>query len=173
MSISLTILKGTSSISSDRITINNNFKISEDTTNELLSIVNTTTGKINNTGVGADSTITTEGLFVTETNGIEIAKGNLSVGLGNIILASDDAFIQIGSTGKVKDTTELSISGGTSYNLLDLSEGFSAVSVPSLPTTQIIDIAVGATSANYLVFDSTSGIFKGWNNVDEVWVELS
>jgi hypothetical protein len=169
MSISLTTLKGTSSISADRITINNNFNILQDSTNDILGIVNTTTGKIDNTGVGADSTITTEGLTITKTAGLEVANGNVNIGLGNIILGEDESSIRFGATAKIQHQQAASIGGNAPYNVLDASEGFNLVSVPSLSTTQINDVTVGATS-HYIVFDSTSEEFKGYNGT--AWIVL-
>ena len=50
MAISVTVLQGTSSVSADRITLNDNFAIVEDGINNLLGILNTNTGKFDNTG---------------------------------------------------------------------------------------------------------------------------
>ena len=45
MAISITTLKGTNSLSADRITINDNFNVNTNAINELIGILNTTTGK--------------------------------------------------------------------------------------------------------------------------------
>lgn len=172
MSIQVTTLKGTNSIAADRITINDNFSITKDAINELLGIIDTTTGEFDNTGVGANSTVTTEGITVT-INGIEVQAGDITINNGNIILAPNSKYIQFGAdSAKLK---QLPYGAGATANLhvLDTSEGFSGVSVPSLTVTDLNTLGtnLGATGPNVITFDSTNSKFKGWNGSS--WVDLS
>ena len=84
MAITLTSLLGTNSISSDRITINNNFSAVGNATNLLIQIVNISTGAIDNSTFGAAPTIRTIGLTANTISANTItASGNI-VG-GNLI----------------------------------------------------------------------------------------
>jgi hypothetical protein len=164
MAINIKTLKGTNSISADRITINDNFKINTDATNNLLAVVNTTTGKINNTGIGADNTITTEGITIT-TSGLDIQNGNLSLSLGNIVLATDGAYIELGTDNSrlTDNIIAIGASGPNSNHYLEL-ENFIGVSMPRLTTVEINNITgVGTTGPNLITFDSDTDQFKGWN----------
>lgn len=173
MAITITTLKGTNSISADRITINDNFKINTDAINNILGIVNTTTGKINNTGVGADNTITTEGITLT-TSGVDVQNGNINVQNGNITLPTDGAYIELGGdNSKIKDTTvALGASGPNSDHIVEF-ENFIGIAAPRMTTVELTDVGangLGATGPNLVTFDSDTNQFKGWNGT--AWVVL-
>ncbi len=173
MAITIKTLKGTNSVSADRITINDNFKINTDAINGLLGIVNTTTGKIDNTGVGADNTITTEAMTIT-TGGIDIQGGDLSLQDGDIKALSDGAKIELGTDGSaiVDSLVAVGASGPNSTHYVGVT-GFIGYEVPRLTTVEITDVGangLGATGPNLVTFDSDTNEFKGWNGV--AWVVL-
>jgi hypothetical protein len=87
MAISLTTLNGTDSISSSRITINDNFNTILDAMNDLLSIIDVATGKINNFGYGSNNDIETEDLVVRGSagGGISVISGNITLSNGNYV----------------------------------------------------------------------------------------
>ena len=66
MAITIKTLKSTSSISADRITLNDNFAIITENVNSILGIVDISTGKIDNSNIGSDNTITTNGITIKE-----------------------------------------------------------------------------------------------------------
>lgn len=174
MSIQITTLKGTNSLSADRITINDNFKINTDAINNLLGIIDTTTGKFDNTGVGADSTITTEGLTITTGAGIELQSGSITLNTGNILLNSDGASIGLGSdNSKIIDKiVAIGASGPNSTHIIGAT-GFIATEIPSMTTAELTDVGVnglGATGPYVITFDSDTANFKGWNGT--AWVIL-
>ena len=173
MAITIKTLKGTNSLSADRITINDNFKINTDTINNLLGIVNTTTGKIDNTNVGADNTITTESITLT-LGGLDIQSGNIDLQSGNISLLNDGASIQLGSdNSKILDTiVAVGATGPNSTHVVGF-ENFIAIQVPRMTEVELIDVGangLGATGPNVITFDSTNNTFRGWNGVS--WVVL-
>ena len=93
MAITLTSLLGTNSISSDRITINNNFSSLVNATNLLIQIVNVSTGAIDNSTFGSAPTIRTVGLTATS-----IAATNVTIS-GNVVagnVISNSGYIQCG-----------------------------------------------------------------------------
>jgi hypothetical protein len=98
MAISLTTLNGTDSVAASRITLNDNFNTVLDAMNDLLSIVDIATGKINNYGYGSNNDMETEDLIVRGSTGggISIITGNVTVNTGNVIIGSNGYF-EIGS----------------------------------------------------------------------------
>lgn len=167
MAISITTLKGTNSLSADRITINDNFNVNTNAINELIGILNTTTGKFDNTGVGADSTITTEGITISTTKGVDVQLGNINVENGNITLKKDGSSIELGtSSSKIVDTV-ITV-GSDTYHAL-LFENLVGIQAPNVTENTLNAIGVTGTS-NLIVFDTTNSKFKGWNGT--AWVEL-
>lgn len=80
MAISLTTLNGTDSVSSSRITINDNFTTVLSALNKVLSIIDISTGKINNYSFnGSNNDIETEDLVVKGSVGITVQSGNITL----------------------------------------------------------------------------------------------
>jgi hypothetical protein len=158
MAIQITTLKGTSSISADRITLNDNFKIITDTINQLLGIVNVVTGKIDNSTVGTNGTITTNGITVN-ISGLEIVGGDINLGNGNLIIAKSGSYIKLGQdNSQIKDTLI-----GSSH-ILEFPN-FAGISLPRLTTSNITNITGGLseTGPNIMVFNTDTNKPQIWN----------
>jgi hypothetical protein len=96
MAISLTTLNGTDSVAASRITINDNFNTILDAMNDLLSIIDIATGKINNYGYGSNNDMETEDLIVRGSTGggISVITGGINVNNGNVAVSG---YFEIGS----------------------------------------------------------------------------
>ncbi len=96
MAISLTTLNGTDSVAASRITINDNFNTILDAMNDLLSIIDIATGKINNYGYGSNNDMETEDLIVRGSTGggISVITGGINVNNGNVVISG---YFEIGS----------------------------------------------------------------------------
>jgi hypothetical protein len=133
MAISTTNLNGTDSVSASRITINDNFNTIQDALNDVLSIIDIATGKINNYGYGSNNDMETEDLIVRGSvgGGIDVISGNVNVGNGNIIIGgtSGTGYVRIGT-------------GTNSIYFEKVAKSF-AVSVGSIATANLS--GVGAT----------------------------
>ena len=165
MSIQVTTLKGTNSIASDRITINDNFSINTDAINDILGILDTTTGKFDNTGIGANSTITTEALTTTGTFGVDVqGTGNINVSNGYLKLATNGNYIELGAdNSKIEDNV---ISAGN--HVLDTQTNFVGLGIPKRTTAQIATLAtdligLGANAPAMIVYDTDAFKYKCWN----------
>ena len=101
MSISITSLNGTDALSSSRITINDNFATIGDALNSVLSIIDISTGKINNSAFGSDNDIETEDLIVRGSTGggITVITGSVTVNNGNVI---SGGYVELGSGSNVR-----------------------------------------------------------------------
>jgi hypothetical protein len=101
MAITITNLNGTDSVAASRITLNDNFNTITDALNDLLSIIDIATGKINNYGYGSNNDMETEDLIVRGSvgGGIDVISGNINVGNGNIIVGgtSGTGYLRIGT----------------------------------------------------------------------------
>lgn len=101
MAIAVTTLNGTDSVSASRITINDNFNTISDALNDVLSIIDIATGKINNFGYGSNNDMETEDLIVRGSvgGGIDVVSGSINVGNGNIIIGgtSGTGYLRIGT----------------------------------------------------------------------------
>tara|TARA_R110000796_G_scaffold44977_4_gene109249 strand:- start:5531 stop:6061 length:531 start_codon:yes stop_codon:yes gene_type:complete len=176
MAIQVTTLKGTNSLSADRITINDNFSINTSTINDLLGILNTTTGKFDNTSVGVDNTITTDGITIKD-SGIDIQKGNLNITDGIIILPKDGAYIELGADGS-KIVDKVVAVGANSTHIVGVT-GFIAIEVPKMSTVELTDVGtnglvpLGATGPAVITYDTTVNKYKGWNLSTQSWDLLS
>ena len=163
MAISVTTLQGTSSIAADRITINDNFATVVEGINNLLGILDTTTGKFDNTGVGSNSVIVTEGLTVT-TDGIDVTAGDLGLDAGNILLNADGSYIQFGSANS--QLAELLLAKisvpSTNFSAFDFSS-FDLVKFPKLTTAEIADIDTTNLVGGEAVYDSDLNVPKMYN----------
>jgi hypothetical protein len=100
MAINVTTINGTDSVASSRITINDNFETVKSALNDLLSIIDIATGKINNFGYGSNNDIETEDLIVRGSigGGINVVSGGIQVGNGNIVIGgtAGTGYLQIG-----------------------------------------------------------------------------
>lgn len=164
MAISTTTLKGTDSVSGSRITINENIKVIADALNEVLSIVDIATGKINNFGFGTDSDIETEDLIVRGSTGggVSLITGNINVNNGNVYLSG---FVEFGSGSSVKiekNTLNFNSSAGTIdvFNIsgtggTGASGAVGYLGLPKSDTTSIEDLEYPAIGA--LVYDIAEG----------------
>lgn len=169
MAITITTLQGSSAISADRITINDNFSTVVDSINNLLGILDTVTGKFDNTGVGANSVIVTEGLTVT-IDGINVTQGNIGLDTGNIILNGTNSYIQLGAkNSKLAEKTLAKVSSGT-FSAFDFSVGFNLAKLPKLTTAQIVDINISNLTGGEFVYDSTINKIKYYNTT--TWVAI-
>jgi hypothetical protein len=101
MAISTTTLNGTDSVAASRITLNDNFNTITDALNDLLSIIDIATGKINNYGYGSNNDMETEDLIVRGSlgGGVNVISGNVTVGNGNVVIGgtSGNGYLQVGS----------------------------------------------------------------------------
>jgi hypothetical protein len=101
MAINTTTLNGTDSVAASRITINDNFNTLVDALNDVLSIIDIATGKINNYGYGSNNDMETEDLIVrgSVNGGIDVISGNVNVGNGNVIIGgtAGTGYLRIGT----------------------------------------------------------------------------
>jgi hypothetical protein len=108
MAITLTTLNGTDSIAASRITINDNFATIGDALNEVLSIIDIATGKIDNYNFGGSNpSIETGDVIIHGTvgsGGINVLSGNIITQNGNIIIGgnSGSGFLELGLNSGVK-----------------------------------------------------------------------
>lgn len=126
MAITTTTINGTDSVSSSRITINDNFSTIVDALNDVLSIIDIATGKINNYNYGTDNNIETNNITVRGTSGITVTTGPISVQSGNIVIGGvGNGFLQLGSGTNSVYFQKVSKSGyaapGTNYPTVNLS----------------------------------------------------
>lgn len=168
MAITIKTLKGSNSLSADRITINDNFKINTDAINGILGVVNTTSGLIDNTNVGTNNTIKTEGITLTE-SGVEVQKGDVNILEGNISMPTDGASIGLGAdNSKIADVV-LGASGPNNIHSLEF-QNYVAIEVPKMNNDTLTNLDLGATGPNLITFDTGTSQFKGWNGTE--WVVL-
>lgn len=142
--IQITTLKGTNSVASDRITINDNFNILKDTSNDILNYLNVQTGEL------------------TSLQNIE----TVDITVGNHLNISEIGKIFIGS--KFINKSVLSTVDNT-YNFIELSN-FDGVSVPKKTTAELVTLATDleeiANSEDrpaVIIFNSTTGKFVGYD----------
>lgn len=108
MAITLTTMNGTDSIAASRITINDNFATISDALNEVLTIVDIATGKIDNYNYGGSNPSIETGDVIIHgtigTGGINILSGNIITQNGNFIIGgtSGTGYLEIGLNSGVK-----------------------------------------------------------------------
>jgi len=161
MAISTTTINGTDSVAASRITINDNFNTIKDSINELLAIVDTATGKINNYGFGSNNDIETEDLIVRGSGvsgGISVLSGNISVSNGNLVLGNGNFQIGSGSNAVTIQRATKSVTGGTvpTLNLSGTTSDTSATAVKyvTLPRLLTADIkAIQNPHLGSIVYD--------------------
>lgn len=136
MAINITTLKGTNSVSSDRITINDNFNILKDTTNDILSFLEVNTGVF--TGL---TNITTQNMTVSN----DLTLTNKKLFLGNIVLENKNY-----NTFNVLTTANFSAVAVPKLTDIEIDE--------------LVDELVSANETPALiVFDSVASKFKGFD----------
>lgn len=147
--IQITTLKGTNSVSSDRITINDNFNILKDTCNDILDYLNVDTGVM----TGISNIETTD---ITISNHLNISE------IGKIFIGSK--FINKSVLATIDNT----------YNFIELSN-FDGVSVPKKTTAELTTLATdleeivdSADRPALILFNSTTGKFVGYDGTNFV-----
>lgn len=153
MAILTTTINGTDSVSSSRITINDNFNTIVDALNDVLSIIDISTGKINNYNYGSNNDIETEDLIVRGSGangGISVLSGNVSINNGNLVIGSTAGYVQIGGgTNSIRierinrtftsgNIQTVNLTGSTAGNVLSTPVGY--VSIPRLTTAELQSI---------------------------------
>lgn len=169
MAITITTLQGTNSLSADRITINDNFKINTDAINNILGVVDTTTGLIDNTGLGgSNQTIKTEGIVLT-TSGVDVQGGNVSVSSGSFKATTNGSFLQLGAdNSKIIDIIMPTVAGIPSPSHIIGATGFIGIQIPEMTSSERTGIIVTSTSPKIITFDTTDNKFYGWTGAG--WV---
>ena len=172
MAITTTTLNGTDSVSASRITLNDNFNTIKEALNDVLSIIDIATGKINNYGYGSNNDMETEDLIVRGTvgGGINVISGNVSVGTGNVVIGANN-YLQIGAGSNSiyfeKLTKTYAVSGtiptinfsGSGATGPTSSGTVGYMTVPRLTTADINSIISPLEGS--LVYDVTTNQFKG------------
>jgi hypothetical protein len=169
MAISTTTLNGTDSIAASRITINDNFNTIKSALNDLLSIVDIATGKINNYGYGSNNDIETEDLIVRGSigGGISVLSGGITVSSGPILISS--SYLQLGSgTNIVKMEKASKTLNSGSVPVIDFSGtsgasgGTGPIGYMTIPRMTTADIdAIISPSLGSIVYDTSLNTFKG------------
>lgn len=178
MAITLTTLLGTDSIAANRITINDNFSTLRSALNSVLSIIDISTGAIDNSSFGSSNTITTQGITINGSGGVSVTTGSIAVSTGNVTLGG---YIEFGLSSGVKISKESKTYGGGTLSTLSVSgtaglTGSGAIgyfTVPRMTTTNIKSIenpALGAvvydTALNTLAYcvgtTTTAGVTGTW-----------
>jgi hypothetical protein len=141
-----------------------------DATNDLLGIVDPTTGKIDNSNIGSDNTITTKGITIKET-GLDVQQGNVNINQGNLTLPTNESYLGLGADdSKIKDTlVSVGASGPNSTHIVEF-ENFIGLALPRLTTVEKTDISLGATGPNLVVFDSDTNKACVWDGTQ--WADL-
>jgi hypothetical protein len=188
MAISTTTLNGTDSVSSSRITINDNFNTIADALNDVLSIIDIATGKINNYGYGSNNDMETEDLIVRGSlgGGINVITGNVTIQVGNAVLGASN-YVQVGAGvgssvyfRKIDKTLGLGTIPTVNFTGVGTtgptaSDPVAYVTIPRL-TTADID-AIENPQEGALVYDLSLNVFKGCTGSSSVaggstWVTL-
>ena len=108
MAITITTLNGTDSIAASRITINDNFATIGDALNEVLSIIDIATGKIDNYNFGGSNPSIETGDVIIHgtvgTGGINVLSGNIIAQNGNVVVggSSGSGYLELGLNSGVK-----------------------------------------------------------------------
>lgn len=163
MAITIKTLKGTNSVSADRITLNDNFAIITGAVNNILGIIDISTGKFDNSNIGSDNTITTKGITIKE-SGLDVQQGNININQGNLTLPSNNSYLGLGADGsKIKDTlVGVGASGPNSTHIVEF-ENFIGLSLPRLTTVEKNNLILGATGPNLVLFDSDTNKACVWD----------
>lgn len=184
MAISTTTLNGTDSISASRISINDNFNTIKSALNDLLTIIDIATGKINNYGYGSNNDMETEDLIVRGSvgGGLSVISGDVVVNSGAIIINSQ--YLQVGSgSNAIKMEKGSKILGTGSIPIVNFSGSGATggtgpvgyMTVPRMSTADINGILDPAEGS--IVYDTQLHCFKGCTGSSSVvngstWVIL-
>ena len=171
MAITTTNLNGTDSVSASRITLNDNFNTIVDALNDVLSIIDIATGKINNYGYGSNNDMETEDLIVRGSvgGGINVISGNVTVGAGNVVIGGNNS-LQIGAGAQTIYLEKLSrvLGLGTIPTINFSGSGATGpitsgtVGPMTLPRLTTADIdAIESPLEGSIVFDVTLKAFVG------------
>jgi hypothetical protein len=153
MAITTTDLKGTDSISASRITINDNVATISEALNDILSIVDIGTGRIDNSSYSSLNNIKTTSIEVTGNSGISVNTGPLNILAGNIVISIGSlTFANVGINEATQDT----------FPVLNVT-GASALQLPVGATWT----ATGATGMILYVPGSGAKVFNGvtWDSL--------
>ena len=155
MAISTTTINGTDSVAASRITLNDNFNTIKDALNNVLSIIDIATGKINNFGYGSNNDMETEDIVIRGSGangGVFVLSGSVNVNNGNVIVGgtASNGFIQVGAgtnaiyLERIQRTTSggtiptVNLSGATAGATASTSVGY--VTLPRLTPAQVVAI---------------------------------
>jgi hypothetical protein len=172
MAITLTTLNGTDSIAASRITINDNFATIGDALNEVLSIIDIATGKIDNYNFGGSNpSIETGDVIIHGTagsGGINVLSGNIIAQNGNIVIGgvSGSGYLEMGLNSGVKIqrfTKNLSVGNipimdfSGSVGALGTTGSTGTIGYLTLPRQPLSTIeAIQNPQLGAVVFDSTN-----------------
>ena len=169
MAISTTTLNGTDSIAASRITINDNFNTIKSALNDLLSIVDIATGKINNYGYGSNNDMETEDLIVRGSvgGGISVLSGGITLNTGAIVINTQ--YLQVGAgTNSVKLERVSRTYAGTgtiptvNFSGVGSTGGTGPVGYLTIPRLTTADIdSIENPQLGSLVYDVSLNVFKG------------
>ena len=156
MAITTTTINGTDSLAASRVTINDNFESIKSALNDILSIIDISTGKIDNSTFGSDNDTETEDLKVKGAIGIQVTAGNISIDNGNITAKN---FIEFGNSSGVKvEKLTRNLTSGNVNTLIFSGVGATGgtgnvayIALPRLNTAVINDIQAPYLGA--LVYD--------------------
>ena len=169
MAISLTSLQGTDSVASSRITINDNFTTVLSALNNVLSIIDISTGKINNSVYGTNNDIETEDLIVrgTSVGGISVLTGGITVSTGNIAVTLGKISLGAGTNAApIEKISKTFHSGAGTIPVINFS-GTSATGgtgtvgylIPPKATTAAIE-NISTPHLGSIVYDTTTNRLK-------------
>lgn len=170
MAISTTTLNGTDSVAASRITLNDNFNTIKDALNDVLSIIDIATGKINNFGYGSNNDMETEDIVVRGSGangGVFVLSGNVNVNNGNVIVGgtASNGFIQVGAgtnaiyLERIQRTTSggtiptVNLSGATAGATASTSVGY--VTLPRL--TDLVIKSIQSPTIGSIVYSINQG----------------
>lgn len=172
MAITTTNLNGTDSVSASRITLNDNFNTIVDSLNDVLSIIDIATGKINNFGYGSNNDMETEDLIVRGSvgGGINVISGNVTLNAGNVVIGANN-LLQVGAGSNAIFFEKLSRTYAVSGTIPTINFSGSGLTGPTtsgpvgymtIPrmTTADIDSIVSPLEGS-LVYDISTQQFKG------------
>lgn len=168
MAISTTTLNGTDSISASRISINDNFNTIKSALNDLLTIIDIATGKINNYGYGSNNDMETEDLIVRGSvgGGLSVISGDIVVNSGAIIVNSQYLQVGSGSNSIKMERVSRTLGSGTIPTVNFSGSGATGgtgpvgyMTVPRMIAADIVNIINPAEGS--IVFDVTNHVFKG------------
>jgi hypothetical protein len=182
--IQVTTLKGTDSLSASRITINDNFKVIEDSLNAVLQVFDVSTGKINNYGYGTDNDIETEDIIVrgSTAGGVNVLSGSVIVNNGNVLVSG---YLEFGPGSGVrleKVNKNFNIAPGNIPTINASGTGgtggvgsIAYFAIPRLSTSQIEDIQNPAVGAIVCDVSGATGVLKMCfaSGVTGSWVSIT